>query len=373
MVVSDTSKLFLYGTLLDPTLLEIVGGEGVVEKRNGTLRDHSVFWVEGETFPIVSATPGSDTDGLVIEVLPEALARLSFYELGFGYGVKDFAIETSSGPVSAAVYVPSPGTWLPGDLWSLQVWQDQHAPLAREAAAEYMRLIETHTVLTAPAAFPMIRSRAASRLRAKAAPSPEAFETVQGEVNVETSKQPYTDYFGVREDWLRIPKFGGGYLETVKRASFLGSDAVTVLPFDPATGNALVIRQFRHGAFVRGDANAWCLEPPAGRVDPGETPEDAAKRELSEEAGVEAKELHQVSAYYPSPGAYSEHLTSYVALCDLSGRDGQVMGLESEHEDIMSHVVPLDELAEMIATGAVNTGPLVLSIQWLLLNRDRFH
>ncbi len=366
--MSAGARLFLYGTLCDAALLEIVAGEALAVEA-ARLEGHAVFWVAGESFPVIAEVPGGVAKGLVITPDEAARARLDFYELGFGYGVETRVV----GGLEAAVYMPEPERWPVGARWSMADWQAAHGALAREAAVEYMRLFETHAPEDAARAFPMIRSRAASRLRARAEPSPEAFDGAPGAVVTQKTRQPYTDYFAVREDWLRIPAFGGGYSETVKRASFMGGDAVTVLPYDPSTGRVLAIRQFRHGAFVRGDANPWCLEPPAGRIDPGETAEEAARRELREETGLEPQALYQVAAYYPTPGAYSEHLTNFVALCDLTGRDGQVMGEATEHENIMSHVMTLEDLMAMIETGAANTGPLVTSAQWLMLNRDRLH
>ena len=48
------------------------------------------------------------------------------------------------------------------------------------------------------------------------------------------------------------------------------------------------------------------LEPVAGVIDPGETPEDAARREAAEEARLTLGELLPVAEYYPSPGALAE-------------------------------------------------------------------
>lgn len=361
--------LFLFGTLCDGELYEIVAGEPFAP-REAMLPDHAARWVAGETYPILSPSPGSCARGWVVTPSEVARARLDFYLTAFGHSVEPHTVLIDGAPTSAAHYIPHDTGQTFGAAWSLTDWQRDHGPLTREAAREYMRLIETHTPEAAAGAFPMVLSRAASRLRARAAPSPAAFQAPDSLAEVRNTGQPYTDYFAVREDWLRVPTFGGGHSETVKRATFMGGDAVTVLPYDGATGKALIIRQFRHGPFVRGDANPWCVEPPAGRIDPGETAEAAAHRELREETGLTATALHKIAAYYPTPGAYSEHLTSYVALCDLTGRDGQVMGEASEHEDIMSHVVSLDDLAAMIESGAVNTGPLVLSIHWLLLNRN---
>jgi nudix-type nucleoside diphosphatase (YffH/AdpP family) len=150
----------------------------------------------------------------------------------------------------------------------------------------------------------------------------------------------------------------------------MGGDAVTVLPYDPRTDNVLIVRQFRHGVFVRGDANPWTLEPPAGRIDPGESPEETAMRELREETGVTEAKLHKVADYYPSPSAFSEYITSFVALTDLAGLDGLTAGLDTEHEDILSHVIGFGRLMELIESGAANSGPLVISAFWLASRRD---
>ena len=52
-------------------------------------------------------------------------------------------------------------------------------------------------------------------------------------------------------------------------------------------------------------------ELPAGRVDEGETPLQAAKRELVEEAGLRAKKWAKLAEFYPSPGFLAEKMTIY--------------------------------------------------------------
>ncbi len=366
-----TRPLFLFGTLLDPELFEIVSGAPLTA-RPARLRGASAHWVAGESFPVLKPVPDQTAEGILVWPDATMRERLDFYELGFGYGVDTRNLDTDEGQVEADVYVPETN-WPVGAPWSLEEWQTRHGALTRLAAREYMRLVGTHAPEAAARAFPQIRMRAASRLRAQADPSPETFTPrMSGRtVTPERTEQPYIDYFAVREDWLSFPSFDGGQGDIVKRASFLGGDAVTVLPYDPTTDSVLMIRQFRHGPFVRGDLNAWTLEPAAGRIDPGETPEDTAKRELAEETGVTAGALHLVGRYYPSPGAYSEYLYSYVAIADLSTADGDFGGLEDEAEDIMNHVLPLDAAKDLIQSGAANTAPLILSLTWLALNKGR--
>lgn len=366
-----TTPIFLYGTLRDPALFAIVGGAALAG-RPATLADHATAWAEDEAFPLIFEQPGGQAEGMLVEAGDAVRERLDFYELGFHYTLRPVRAVSDGAEVDALVYFPDDGIWRRGAPWSLADWQRRFGEHAREAAEEYMRLFGRLTPEAAAAAFPQIRMRAFSRLRARTAPTPQAFrpEMTADAVQVARSEQPYTRYFAVREEDLSFPTFSGGRSDTINRASFMGGDAVTVLPYDPASDSVLVIRQFRHGPFVRGDGNPWSLEPAAGRIDPDETAEDTALRELREETGVTAERLFKVADYYPSPGAYSEFLTSFVALADLSGYDGRTDGLAEEHEDIMSHVIPFEQLMELIESGAANTAPLVISALWLALRRD---
>ncbi len=370
--MTASESVFLYGTLCDPDLLGIVAGTRLTSIA-ATLTDHRVTWASGQSFPLILDAPGQTAAGLLVEVPPEVRQRLDFYELGFGYDLLPATVTIDTGPRSALVYKPRTGLWLPGAPWSLADWQTDHGALTREAALEYMRLIDTHSGGDAAPLFDQIRTRAASRLRAKDRPSPSSLAPDMTGIRpaIQDTTQPYTGYFAVREDVLSFPLFDGSTSAYVKRASFQGGDAVTVLPYDARNDTVLVVRQFRHGPFCRGDNNPWTLEPAAGRIDIGETPEQAARRELAEEAGVPVSDLILVGRYYPSPGAYSEFLYSYVALADLSQTDGTVAGLDSEAEDIMSHVLPFNRAMAMIETGEANTGPLLISLGWLAANRDR--
>ena len=154
-------------------------------------------------------------------------------------------------------------------------------------------------------------------------------------------------------------------------AAFIGGDAVTVLPYDPVLDSVLLVEQFRAGPLMRGDPRPWSLEPIAGRIDPGESPEDTVRREALEEAAIDLGALHRVADYYPTPGAVTEFLYSCVAQADLAGQGGTLGGEAGEDEDIRTHVVPFETLMELIDSGEAGTGPLILSSYGLALNRVR--
>ena len=101
----------------------------------------------------------------------------------------------------------------------------------------------------------------------------------RGDVQVADLTRAYADFFAVEEYHLSFRRFDGGHSPVVKRAAFVATDASILLPYDPRRDAVLVIEQFRAGPFARGDAAPWLLEPVAGRIDPGETPEGAARRD----------------------------------------------------------------------------------------------
>jgi ADP-ribose diphosphatase len=78
-------------------------------------------------------------------------------------------------------------------------------------------------------------------------------------------------------------------------------DCVVVLPVD-SKGNILLVRQFRH------PVGKEVLELPAGSIDPGETPEEAATRELREETGCKPGKLEKLGGFYAAPGYCTEYL-----------------------------------------------------------------
>ena len=371
--------LFVYGTLRHLPLLEQVVGHpvaagGVVPAR---LRDHQAHWAKGQAFPLLVAQPGAQAEGLLLRGLTaQDMVRLNFYEGGFGFHLAGVSVETDGGRVEAQVWYPDAGLWEPEAAFDLPHWQARWGAINVAAAVEMMDHFGQRDEAEIARLYPMIHARAASRVAAeRAGVSSDVALPDSGmrrsDVALQSLARPYVDFFAVEEHHLRFRRFDGTQSPVVKRAVFMASDAAILLPYDPVRDAVLVIEQFRAGPWARGDLAPWPLEPVAGRVDPGETPEEAAHREAAEEAGLVLHRLEKVSGNYPSPGSTSEFFHIFVGLCDLPDRLMRLGGVASEDEDIRSHILPWAQFQDVLDRDLLTVGPLILAGHWLARHRAR--
>ncbi|MEM0936534.1 MAG: NUDIX domain-containing protein [Pseudomonadota bacterium] len=366
----DLTTIFVFGTLRDPELRRIVFGLDV-RAETATLPNFEVRTVPGGNWPVLCPAADAEVEGLLFAVPEAALARADYYEGLFDYVRQRMTVKRGTATRTAEVWAPAHMPETAAEPWSLAAWQQHHAELAHVAASEVMALYGERPAVETARRAPMIWSRAQARLNGRQG-GPTTLRRATGPADIEIVKQrtPYAHFFAVEEYDLRHATFSGGMSAEIKRAVFISSDAVTVLPYDPVRDRVLLIEQFRPGPLARGDRQVWSLEAVAGRIDPGETPEAAARREAREEARLEIGELIALASYYPSPGAKSEYLYCYLAMADLPDGAAGLGGLADEHEDIRAHVIPFARLLELYASGELDNGPLLLSVLELKERRD---
>ena len=363
------ASVFVCGPLCHPPLLRAVLGHDVVDVP-GRLHDYRIGWVADIPRPVPSA--GSTVEGFLTDLPAEDIARIAHHERVFGASPVNVTVRR--GPQGGAtepalVFAAAAPRDAAVGAWSLKDWVSRCGDLAVAVADDIMAWFPDP--VAASREGPLL-VRAASRLRARAAgPATVRRDAVPGDVSIAALRQPYAQFFAVEEANLRFRRFDGSLSAAVERAAFVSADAATVLPYDPVRDRVLVIEQFRIGPHLRGDPRPWHLEIIAGRIDPGETPGDAARREAEEEAGLLLGTLVPIAGYYPSPGAKTEFLYGFLAIADLPDEAARLGGAAEEHEDIRAHVLPFDRLMDLIASGEVATGPLILSALWLSRERGR--
>jgi len=173
----------------------------------------------------------------------------------------------------------------------------------------------------------------------------------------------------VHEGWakysvLRIRLADG---QIVKRELEEHGPAVTVLPYDPERRTAILVCQFRAPVLVAAGETA-SVEAVAGLTD-GDAPEEAARREVLEETGVQLTALELVSCLWTMPGLSTERMHLYLAPYTGSDRVGEGGGAPGEHENITVLELPLRELAAKADAGALADLKTFALVQTLRLRR----
>lgn len=345
----------------------ILGATDHVKIAQADLPDHQVSRVEGRDFPTIEPCNGSSAPGLLVQDLTaDDLDRLDFYEGVFGYAVRQVVLADGT---CALCYFPQANQWQPGGAWSLDEWVQTSGAASVIAAREVIGLMGRKSPKDVSDIFHMIRSRAASSVRA--AHSRHGALTFEGQVAIEQREHVYSKHFALDEVKIRHSKYDGTLSDVLDRAIFRPPDAALVLPYDPVRDRVLLVEQVRMGPLARGDRCVWQLEPIAGHVDPGETPQDAARREALEEANLAIDQLEVVAESYCSPGNSAEFFYIFVALADLPEAAAGTGGLDFEGEDIRSHLLSFSKVLDLCDSQQIANAPLLIAVYWLVRHRER--
>ena len=144
--------------------------------------------------------------------------------------------------------------------------------------------------------------------------------------------------FSVDRDRVKMPNGRTVAVDVVRH-----SRSVVLVPV-PEPGKVILVRQYRYAV------NTFLWELPAGSVDEGESPEQAARRECHEEIGLVPSTIVRLSAMYPTPGYCDEEMV-FFRLSGLEKTDEQAE--VDEDEDIETRVFELRDAREMVRRGEI--------------------
>jgi ADP-ribose pyrophosphatase len=213
--------------------------------------------------------------------------------------------------------------------------------------------------------------------KAESAPNQETAVDVGGDrpcanVNVLSPERLVTGFRHYDRFDVTLSSPGGGVLP-FKRELLRSGPVVGVLPVDPDRGEIVLTRQFRLGGHLAAGLGEM-VEIVAGRIDEGETPEDAASRECLEEIGVEPAQLVSLFAFAPAPALTDEFMHLFLARIDAAVVPLRA-GLRHEVEDIAIIRYRLAEVVDLLSGKSFHSGPTITALQWLTANQitlDRY-
>jgi len=154
-------------------------------------------------------------------------------------------------------------------------------------------------------------------------------------------------------DTVRAPDESLLELEMVRHP---GAAAVVPLLSDPKSEDpqVLLLKQYRYAA----DGPIW--EVPAGVLEPGESPETCARRELEEETGARAERMEHLTTIYTTPGFTDEKIHLFVA---TGIRTGQPKPMADEFLEV--ETLPLSRVLEMIREREIVDAKSIVALLYL--------
>ena len=157
-------------------------------------------------------------------------------------------------------------------------------------------------------------------------------------MKITSSKEVYKcSLFRVTEDQAVDPKTGF----EIKRSIVRHGGSAVMMAVDEKK-RILLVRQYRL------PAEKYLWELPAGRLDPGEKPLQAAKRELIEETGYRARTWKKLASFFVSPGFVQERMTIFLATGLTAGT-----ATPMDDERIETRWFTTRELAGLIREGKI--------------------
>jgi ADP-ribose pyrophosphatase len=156
--------------------------------------------------------------------------------------------------------------------------------------------------------------------------------------------------FDVDRDAIRLPHGREVVVDVIRHPP-----SAVIVPV-PEPGHVILIRQYRYAV------NRWLWELPAGSVDEGETPEQAARRECHEEIRLVPDTIVRLGSMFPTPG-YCDEEMFFFRVSGLSVPDHEAA--LDEDEDIEVRTFTLKEAREMVRRGEITDMKTAIGLSYL--------
>lgn len=153
------------------------------------------------------------------------------------------------------------------------------------------------------------------------------------------------------KDEILLPNGHKGIREIIRHPG-----AVCVLPITEE-GDVIFVNQFRYAL------NKVTLEVPAGKLEKGEDPKEAALRELSEETGLSAKNIIPMGELYTTPALIDEVIHMYIATGLTEGEQHP-----DEDEFVNTLKIPLSKAVDMVMNGEIKDS----KTQTIILKSEKY-
>ena len=189
------------------------------------------------------------------------------------------------------------------------------------------------------------------------------------DVKIVSEQTVWSGRFRVDVVQFKHRRFDGAFSGMRTWELFRRGRAAAVLPYDPVRDRVALIEQFRLPALAAGLAPVM-VEIPAGLCDHKEDPAVTARREVTEESGLDLGRLHEVGQFLLTPGGSDEHCTLFVGQANLPDGPTTVAGLAAEQEDIRMRMMDATEAIELAVAGAYPNSVTTIALLWLAARRD---
>ena len=143
-------------------------------------------------------------------------------------------------------------------------------------------------------------------------------------------KVVYDGYFDFQDVTFLQTTFVGGMSRPIERVVLNIGEIAAGLIVKRQERRVVLIEQLRLPVLEHADG--WLIQVVAGRIDPGESAEQAFRRETLEEAGYEVENIQNIHRFYPASGTLAEHMTLFCA--DAGAKMNNGGGTDDDDDDI---------------------------------------